>query len=152
MTKKVGSNHKTMKDTKAFAAQRQEEPDNKIRIRVARLMTSTVIRWKRPRKEDACEDSQAAPQDPDEKPAYDSRLIECSRCGNMQGTWWMQLKSAQGYTALHCTMCKKQERSATSRCSCGKIGTNASSTGLIRQQNPLRTEGRGLRIPRLAWR
>ena len=50
VTQKVGSNHKTMKNTKAFAAQRQEEPDSKIRIRVARLMTSTVIRWKKAKK------------------------------------------------------------------------------------------------------
>ena len=51
LMQKVGSNPKSMKDAKAHAVRRQQEPDSKIRIRVARLMTSTVVRWKKAEKE-----------------------------------------------------------------------------------------------------
>ena len=57
----------------------------------------------------------------DERKAYTTRLLACTRCGHHQETRWMQLRTKDGYRAVHCPACHKQERTQRSRCQCGHI-------------------------------
>ena len=73
------------------------------------------------RKQEDDQEAQGDSTNKEEAPAYDSRLITCSRCEAQQETKWMQLRSLEGYRALHCKDCKKQERCSRSKCQCGQI-------------------------------
>jgi hypothetical protein len=55
------------------------------------------------------------------KPQYTSRKLACTRCGQQQETSWMQLRCLEGFRAVHCRNCGKQERSARNLCQCGTI-------------------------------
>ena len=54
-------------------------------------------------------------------PTYESRILACSRCGTCQETKWMQLRTTNGYRAIHCKGCKKQETVARTKCQCDVI-------------------------------
>ena len=58
---------------------------------------------------------------PKQKPSYENRILTCSRCGTAQETKWMQLRTANGYRAIHCKNCKKQETVARTKCQCDVI-------------------------------
>ena len=86
LAQKVGSSPKTLKDLKAFAAENRSGLNETVRVRVARLMTRTVIRWRRKRKHEEQPRStemevELQRQNGQHMPKYSSRLIECSRCG-----------------------------------------------------------------------
>ena len=53
--------------------------------------------------------------------ANTSRLLACTCCGHQQETKWMQLRTKEGYRAIHCPACHKQQRSQSNRCQCGMI-------------------------------
>ena len=136
LAQKVGSNPKTLKDLKTFAARNGSEHEDTVRVRIARLMTRTVVRWRRKRNNEvqqqqthcdlqqprlteiAVEDQRQHLQ---QMPKYSNRLIACSRCGEKQETRNIQLRTIVGYRALHCKACKKQERCAKSMCACGQV-------------------------------
>ena len=109
LKQKVGSNHKTMKQYKEYTAQRNEDASLKTRIRIARIASRTIVKWDRRRKTQEEEEEQEEQSDLGQRPTYDSRTLSCSRCGTAQETRWMQLRTANGYRAIHCRGCKKQE-------------------------------------------
>ena len=51
--------------------------------------------------------------------AYTSRMLACTRCGSQQETSWMQLRYSEGFRAVHCRSCGKQERCLRNLCQCG---------------------------------
>ena len=56
-----------------------------------------------------------------ERQAYASRQLRCSNCNDVQETKWMQLRTKEGYRAIHCSKCGKQERTLMHPCQCGVI-------------------------------
>ena len=52
-------------------------------------------------------------------PSYTSRLLTCSMCYRTQETWWMQLRTTNGFRSIHCKYCKYQEYTARTKCQCG---------------------------------
>jgi len=121
LKQKVGSNHRTIKQYREFTAYRKEDVNSRIRIRIARIATRTVVKWDRSRKVQGKEDKQEDRRCSEEKPTYANRILACSRCGTTQETKWMQLRTTNGYRAIHCRGCKKQETVAKTRCQCGVI-------------------------------
>ena len=121
LRQKVGCNPKTMKHYTEHVERRQDDPDTKMRIRIARLATRTVIRWKRVRKPDADEEDLEDEERQDDAPTYGSRILRCARCEAPQETRWMQLGTSVGYRAIHCKDCKKQETCAKNKCQCNLI-------------------------------
>lgn len=132
MQQKIGSNGKNLKayeEQKARTKQRKDEcsyddedPDNLMLFKRTRIAKGAPVRWSRKTKD--AEDqqiSQSTSRNNDVKPNYKSRLISCTKCGQQQETHWMQLRTEQGYRALHCKTFGKQERTAGSRCQCGLI-------------------------------
>ena len=109
LKQKVGSSHKAMKQYKEYTAQRADQGDLKTRIRIARIATRTMVKWERPRKSQEEGEMQSDQSGPKQKPTYESRTLSCSRCGTAQETKWMQLRTTNGYRAIHCKGCKKQE-------------------------------------------
>ena len=96
---------------------------NKILIKWARTAYGATVRWNRSCKEDVDhgEAGSQEPQPEDDRLGYTSRMLACTRCGAMQETSWMQLRTKEGYRAVHCRSCKKQERSSRNQCQCGRI-------------------------------
>ena len=64
---------------------------------------------------------QSQPSGTKQLPTYESRTLACSRCGTCQETKWMQLRTTNGYRAIHCKGCKKQETVARTKCQCDVI-------------------------------
>ena len=110
LRQKVGSCSNTMRQYKEHTAHRNVDADAKIRVRIARIATRTIVRWGRPRRSQEEEEEQDHQGTLGRRPAYDSRVLQCSRCGTPQETKWMQLRMDNGYRAIHCKQCKKQER------------------------------------------
>ena len=121
LKQKVGSNHKTIKQYREYCAQKAEQGDLKTRIRIARIATRTVVKWERPRKLQHEGELQSQLSSSKQKPTYESRTLTCSRCGTSQETTWMQLRTTNGYRAIHCKGCKKQETVARTKCQCDVI-------------------------------
>ena len=57
----------------------------------------------------------------EEEIRYTFRKLACTRCGHQQETSWMQLRTHEGYRAVHCRNCGKQERSARNKCQCDVV-------------------------------
>ena len=53
--------------------------------------------------------------------SYASRPLACTMCGAEQETKWMQLKVREGFRALHCESCGKQERTTRNPCQCKAV-------------------------------
>ena len=116
---KVGCNAKTIKQFKEHADRRSDDDEAKIRIRIAKLATRTIVKWKRHRKkeeEDAEEEEDR--EDSNQMPTYTSRILRCTRCEAPQETRWMQLRTTNGYRAIYCKECKRQETCARNLCQC----------------------------------
>ena len=52
---------------------------------------------------------------------YQSRSIQCTRCGSSQETRKMQLHTPQGFRDIHCKACGKHERCLRNLCQCGIV-------------------------------
>ena len=83
-----------------------------------------------------------------EKQEYISRMITCTRCETQQETKYIQLRTKEGYRALHCKACGRQERCSHSRCQCNTIwhqcrihrvdpGVHASRKGVLKKTKKL---------------
>ena len=135
MQQKIGSNPQTMKKYEELKARRKEHDDEggergrceesqSILLKFARIAVECKVRWTRtlrPRREDeAPNDLQEGEHDKSTMP-YSSRMIACNRCGLQQETKKMQLRTAEGYRAIHCKGCGKQERTSRNHCQCKVI-------------------------------
>jgi hypothetical protein len=101
-----------------------EGDEHKILIKKARVAYGTTARWKRKWLEEPTEEDstkQEANEERHEQNKYTSRLLTCTRCGAAQETAWMQLRTKEGYRAIHCKQCGKQERSSHNVCQCNVI-------------------------------
>jgi len=124
LRQKVGSCSKTMKQYREHIAHRNVEVDAKVRVRIARIATRTIVKWERKRRsqeEEKEQEDQGGMAWDRAAPMYDSRVLYCSRCGTPQETRWMQLRTDKGYRAIHCKRCKKQETVARTRCQCNVV-------------------------------
>ena len=131
MQQKVGANCNTAKQYAEFRRQAESEeqddqrPDTML-IKLARVAQGAVVRWKR-----TATAHRAAPTGnasgggnvppTEEEIRYTSRKLACTRCGHQQETSWMQLRTCEGYRAVHCRNCGKQERSARNKCQCDVV-------------------------------
>jgi len=125
MQQKIGSNPKTMKRYEELKARRKEHDDggdergrnesDRILLKFTRIAVGCKVRWARTlkptREEEAPDDPQEERQDKVTMP-YCSRMIACNRCGLQQETNKMQLRTAEGYRAIHCKGCGRQERTS----------------------------------------
>ena len=57
----------------------------------------------------------------DEVPKYTSRKLLCTKCHAPLETRRMQLRTIDGFRAIHCKDCGRQERAALNHCTCGVI-------------------------------
>ena len=48
-------------------------------------------------------------------------MVACTRCCTQQETRYMQLRTKEGYRALHCKTCGRQERTSHNKCECGHV-------------------------------
>ena len=96
----------------------------KLLIKLARIAVGAAPRWKRtvvravgvgagPGQE---ENHESHPSDAEAK--YNSRMIACTQCSSWQETKWMQLRTKEGFRAVHCRTCGRQERALVNRCQC----------------------------------
>ena len=53
--------------------------------------------------------------------SYASRMLACTRCHAWQETKWKQLRTKEGFRAIHCKACGKQERTSANICQCGNV-------------------------------
>jgi predicted metal-binding protein len=122
---KVGANVKAMKNYTEFRqrAREAEQPSrDTILVKLARIAFGAAPRWKRivqmgPANHDGAPGGGTEPEDED-KINYSTRMIACTRCGSRQETRWMQLRTREGFRAVHCRACGRQERTASNTCQC----------------------------------
>ena len=120
---KIGANPKNLKQLKELEEAQaidndQEVPQHKMFFKKARIATGTTPKWKRNFKVKEKDDvQQQGPHEPDElqgqaeeesRPTYTTRILKCTRCGEGQETEWMQLRSTEGFRAIHCKTCGMQ--------------------------------------------
>jgi len=121
----AGANSKSNKAIQEFAQRKLEQAnqEEKIKVRIAKMSLGTVVKWKRKKKdtEEAAKEEGDGHQESQGKKSYSSRMLSCTRCGLAQETSWMQLRTIEGYRALHCKGCARQERCARSLCQCGVV-------------------------------
>ena len=105
------------------ASEGATNPGDRILLRIARIATGASVRWKRNLKNSTVKEGDAADEEKwsEEKAAYDSRFLACTRCGAIQETKGMQLKVREGFKAIRCKSCGKQERVLRNRCSCNAV-------------------------------
>ena len=122
---KMGANPKAIKAHKKV--RRDHRSQTKALYKRTRIAMGVPARWKRriaygSQKEGEGGDNESKDdRKEDERKAYTTRLLACTRCGHQQETRWMQLRTKDGYRAVHCPACHKQERPQRSRCQCGHI-------------------------------
>lgn len=139
MMLKVGNNTKDMKQYDEHVArmedtQRSEErpvqeadwltrTEETILVKINRIAMGTVVRWTRKvtKSEQGDEHDRRKNDVQEEKQKYTSRLLACTRCGTQQETRGKQLRTDEGYRAMHCRACGRQERTAHNLCTCGII-------------------------------
>ena len=134
MQQKIGSNHKTMKKYDEHKARQKEQVEGgeeqgrkeseTILLKFARIAVGCKARWTRTFKTTNEEEASEEPQDESQgrkSMPYSSRLIACNRCGLQQETKKMQLRTTEGYRAMHCKGCGKQERTSRNHCQCKVI-------------------------------
>ena len=132
LQQKVGSNPKVMKQYSEYRKKEQEakassshlQPDHvkpAFFLRYAKVSVAAAVKWAREKRIDTSEVQVSADEGQPEVKAYTSRILECTRCNAPQETEWMQLRVKEGYRAIHCKQCGKQERCARNRCQCGVV-------------------------------
>ena len=116
IAQKVGSSPKSNQAYKDFLRAKTEDSQLTIRVRIARMATKSIVRWKRVRIKEGQQDDQS--KERTDQPAYVSRLLTCSVCYEQQETRWMQLRTTNGFRAIPCKHCKFQEYTAKTKCQC----------------------------------
>ena len=93
-----------------------------VLVKLNRIAGGTTVRWKRHfAAEREGEGEVEAQTSDDDKQRYMSRLLNCTRCNAQQETRKMQLRTKEGYRAVHCKACGRQERSMHNLCQCGVV-------------------------------
>ena len=128
LQQKVGANIKEIR--KAREHRRGVEDDRKERkmpdpilLNIGRSTQGAIVKWKRNHKycsqqgsdDDANQISEA------HSVKYTTRMLACTRCGQAQETALMQLRCSEGFRAVHCRNCGRQERCARNCCQCGVL-------------------------------
>ena len=90
-------------------------------VEIAKIVQGTTVRWKRKKNEAQAPIGSDTEKEQEEQILYSSRLLKCTRCGSPKETWWVQLRTKEGYRGIHCKACGKQERCARNPCQCGSI-------------------------------
>ena len=135
LLQKIGANPQATKifnelDTRQQNTTKEEAAAMTILFRKARIAGGAIIRWKRniskDPSEEAADEANRDEEDQTRKAAedskaYTSRMLACTRCGAAQETAWMQLRTRDGFRAVHCRTCRLQERSINNKCQCGLI-------------------------------
>ena len=84
----------------------QPKSQEEMLLKKARIAVGATIRWKRSFVEEADEAQKEGTEEDDARPhqkaTYASRMLACTNCGQRQETSWMQLRTRQGYRAVHC--------------------------------------------------
>ena len=112
----------TAKET-GILTESSDEQDGTILLRIARIALGTSVRWKREIKNKDNHEMQtgSASSDSNEKAQYCSRLLACTRCGTEQETKDKQMRFKEGFRAINCKKCGKQERVHSNMCRCNVI-------------------------------
>ena len=120
LMQKVGSNPKTIKSHVDLRSRQQQAGDERatIRMKIARIATGVTIRWKREKNSNVQEEVDPSKY---QGPQYRSRMIACNHCGEKQETKSMQLRTIEGFRAIHCRRCGAQERCIKNECTCGQV-------------------------------
>ena len=129
LQQEVGSNPKVMKqhsehrkkEQQAKASSSHLQPDHvkpAFFLRYAKVSVAAAVKWARKRRIDTSEVQVSEDEGQPEVKAYTSRILECTRYNAPQDTEWIQLRVKEGYRAIHCKQCGKQERCARNRCQC----------------------------------
>ena len=128
MQQKVGASAKSAKMQREFrqdvaGVATEAATRTTILVKRARLAHGATVRWTRKNKTTTDQgDGRADPTAGNsEEVAYTSRMLACTRCESQQETSWMQLRTSEGFRAVHCRTCGKQERCLRNRCRCGTI-------------------------------
>ena len=92
-------------------------------IKLSRVGHGATVRWARSLRPvtEGSEGLEASSTGNCDEVAYTSRKLTCTRCGSQQETSWMQLRTWEGFRAVHCRTCGKQERCLRNRCQCGSV-------------------------------
>ena len=127
---KMGANPKAIRTHKDLRADQGSQ--EKALYKKTRIAMGVPARWKRriaygnhadddpEDRGDFADTVRGDAQEGDEL-TYTSRLLACKGCGHQQETKWMQLRTKEGYRAIHCPACHKQQRSQSNHCQCGVI-------------------------------
>ena len=101
----------------------EKEDDNKILLRYGRIAVSAAVKWKRIRSDEQLDEGEGqAEQDIDQEvPKYTSRKLLCSRCQATHETRRIQLRTIDGFRAIHCRECGRQQKVAFNHCTCGVL-------------------------------
>ena len=123
MEQKVGANPRVAKAYEqlihAQASGSEEEAANTTMLFKKNCIAGgATVKWKRTFRDEELEES---PGGEAETQDYTSRRLACTRCGGMHETSWMQLRTSEGFRAVHCKICRLQERCLTNKCQCGVI-------------------------------
>ena len=136
MQQKIGSNPKALKtydelqDRKQISTKHREDTQThdhgaeKILVKFARIATGCKVKWTRSFRRAAAAEATEEEEDgslPKAIQQYRSRMLACTRCGEEQETKKMQLRTVDGYRAIHCRGCGKQERVSNNMCQCRVI-------------------------------
>ena len=120
LMQKVGSNPKAMKIYDEHLA-RQGGSDEQILIKLNRIAGGATVKWKRTTNESSKIGEEEVRDIRQVASGYTSRLLRCTRCQAPQETKWMQLRTKEGYRAIHCKSCGRQERCSHNSCQCGIV-------------------------------
>ena len=131
MQQKIGANPKALKayselkqrqqDAKAVEESTQDRSEESSLVKIAKIAMTTTVRWSRKKADRRTQQSTEEEGPTSNVQRYASRMIKCTRCDKQQETKQMQLRTKDGYRALHCKGCGKQERSLFNVCQCGTI-------------------------------
>ena len=120
LMQKVGSNPKAMKIYDEHLA-RQGGSEEQILIKLNRIAGGATVKWKRTTNESSKIGEEEVRDIRQVASGYTSRLLRCTRCQAPQETKWMQLRTKEGYRAIHCKSCGRQERCSHNSCQCGIV-------------------------------
>ena len=109
--------------TEAIQQREVNDCDNKILLKYARIAIGVAVRWKRVKSnEQQSEEAEHSEHCKEQEvPKYTSRQLLCTRCLAPQETRRIQLRTTDGFRAIHCKDCGKQERVAFNLCTCGVL-------------------------------
>ena len=117
LVQKLGSNAKSVKAYDDLDEKQQKgEEEEKILIKYARIGLGAMVKWTRkigrtsssPMEEGEGRQPDGSQSKDQQREAGYSLMLSCSRCGESQETKRMQLRTPQGYRAIHCRSCRKQ--------------------------------------------